>query len=134
VTCTSVHKEGETVKRIWFWRPELYWHGWSTLSPFSLGHDEYAHRVLVFGWTFTGRILIAAWSCGDPECESDAKSQRLSDAEDAVAIERMAARLDRIDSTFIGWSDRMDARAYLLRTEDPWIYIEGARLRYRRQR
>lgn len=56
-------------RRVWFYRPQWYWHGWKTFLPFMLGHDEYAHRVLVFGWTITGRMLIAAWEHlhrGDP--------------------------------------------------------------------
>lgn len=59
--------------RIWFWRPQWHWFGPLTLIPFNYGHDEYARRVLVFGWTVTGRVLIAVWGCGDPECEEDAR-------------------------------------------------------------
>lgn len=60
------------IDRIWFWKPSWHWFGWKTLIPFTYGHDQYARRVLVFGWTITGRALIAVWGCGDPECESDA--------------------------------------------------------------
>lgn len=59
--------------RVWFWKPQRHWFGPRTLIPFTYGHDEYARRVLVFGWTVTGRILIAVWGCGDPECERDAQ-------------------------------------------------------------
>ena len=57
--------------RIWFLRPQWYWYGWSTLIPFYYGHDQYARRVLAFGWTVTGRIYIAVWNCGDPICNED---------------------------------------------------------------
>jgi hypothetical protein len=62
--------------RVWIYRPQRYWYGPSTLWPFVYGHDEYARRVLVFGWTFTGRVCIAVWGCGDPECEDDARKTR----------------------------------------------------------
>lgn len=54
--------------RIWFYRPQLYWHGWSTLLPVARGHDEYARWTLMIGWTITGRIVIALGDCGDLEC------------------------------------------------------------------
>lgn len=57
--------------RVWFWKPQWYWFGPKTLIPFQYGHDEYARRVLVFGWTVTGRVLIAVWGCGDPQCVKD---------------------------------------------------------------
>lgn len=62
--------------RIWFWKPQRYWFGWRTLIPFMYGHDEFARRTLLFGWTITGRIIIAVWGCGDPECELDAQRER----------------------------------------------------------
>ena len=62
--------------RIWFWRPQWHWFGWRTLIPFGYGHDEFARRVLIFGWTITGRILIAVWSCGDPEGIQEAVEHR----------------------------------------------------------
>ena len=65
------------VDRVWFWKPQWHWFGWKTLVPFSYGHDEYARRVLVLGWTATGRVLIAVWGCGDPECESDAAPRKI---------------------------------------------------------
>lgn len=49
--------------RVWFYKPQLDVH-W----PVFLGHDEYARRVLVLGFPFTGRVLIALWKCGDTEC------------------------------------------------------------------
>lgn len=58
--------------RVWFWKPQLYWFGWSTLVPFQIGHDEYARRTLLLGWTITGRAIIALWDCGDDECKRDA--------------------------------------------------------------
>lgn len=61
---------------VWFWKPQQHWFGWKTLIPFTYGHDEYARRVLVFGWSVTGRILIAVWGCGDPECERDAAPRK----------------------------------------------------------
>lgn len=54
--------------RIWFWRPQIYWHGWSTLLPFYRGHDEYNYLTVMLGWTFTGRIIIATNKCKDPGC------------------------------------------------------------------
>lgn len=69
------------MSRIWFWKPQRYWFGWQTLIPFLYGHDEHARRVLCFGWTFTGRVLIAVWGCGDPECEADAAEVRLQEME-----------------------------------------------------
>lgn len=45
--------------RVWFYQPAWYWFGWGTLSPVLFGHDEYARRTVVVGWTFTGRIVIA---------------------------------------------------------------------------
>jgi len=60
-------------RRVWFYRPEWYWYGFRTLIPFSYGHDEFACRVLVFGWSFTGQVCIAVWGCGDPECQADAE-------------------------------------------------------------
>lgn len=59
--------------RVWFWKPQRHWFGWKTLVPFRYGHDEYARRVLVFGWTVTGRVLIAVWGCGHYLCENEAR-------------------------------------------------------------
>lgn len=56
----------------WAWRPQWHWHGWQTLLPLMLGHDEYARRTLVIGWTITGRLIIPIGDCGDPECHRDA--------------------------------------------------------------
>jgi hypothetical protein len=57
------------MSRIWFWKPQRYWFGWRTLIPFLYGHDQYARRTLLFGWTITGRVIIAVWGCGSAECE-----------------------------------------------------------------
>lgn len=65
--------------RVWFWGPQWHWFGWKTLSPFQYGHDEYARRVLVFGWTVTGRILIAVWGCGSQECIDEAAGRQEDD-------------------------------------------------------
>lgn len=54
--------------RIWFWRPQWHWFGWKTLIPFMYGHDEYARRTLLLGWTVTGRVIIPLWFCGDEKC------------------------------------------------------------------
>lgn len=62
--------------RVWVYRPEWYWYGWRTLIPFTYGHDEYARRVLVFGWSITGQVCLAVWGCGDPECKADAERTR----------------------------------------------------------
>ena len=51
--------------------------------------------------------------------------------EDWAAVLLMVARLDRIDATFVGWSDRMDARLVLIR-EDPTIYLMACRQRDQR--
>lgn len=56
----------------WFWKPQWYWFGWKTLIPFSYGHDEYARRTLLLGWTITGRVIFPLWDCGDAECHRDA--------------------------------------------------------------
>lgn len=63
--------------KIWFWKPSWHWHGWTTLVPFVYGHDEYARRTAMFGWTITGRVIIALWGCGDAECEADAASRKI---------------------------------------------------------
>lgn len=63
--------------RVWFWKPCWYWFGWRTLVPFFYGHDEYARRTLLLGWTVTGRVIFALWGCGDPECEADAAKRKL---------------------------------------------------------
>jgi hypothetical protein len=58
--------------RIWFYSPQLYWHGWSTLLPVASGHDDYARKTVMLGWTLTGRMIIALGDCGQPECRDDA--------------------------------------------------------------
>lgn len=47
--------------RIWFYRPQWYWHGWSTLLPVHRGNDEWDRWTLMFGWTITERVVIALW-------------------------------------------------------------------------
>lgn len=51
--------------------------------------------------------------------------------EDWVAASFMVKRMDRIEATFVGWSDRMDAMCHLMR-EDPVVYLMAARQRVRR--
>lgn len=58
--------------RIWFWKPQWYWHGLQTLVPVLIGHDEYARRVLTLGWTITGRVNIALGDCGGEWCKENA--------------------------------------------------------------
>lgn len=52
----------------WVWKPQWHWFGWKTFLPFSVGHDEYARRTLVVGWTITGRVIFPLWYCGSGEC------------------------------------------------------------------
>lgn len=47
------------MRRVWFYRPQWYWFGWHTLLPVYLGGDEHGRRTLMFGWTFTGRVVVA---------------------------------------------------------------------------
>ena len=56
----------------WFYKPQWYWFGPRTLWPFQYGHDEFARRTLLFGWTITGRVIIALWDCGDEDCRHQA--------------------------------------------------------------
>lgn len=49
--------------RIWFWKPQWYWHGWRTLIPFFRGGDEYDWHTICLGWTITGRVIIATRHC-----------------------------------------------------------------------
>jgi hypothetical protein len=65
------------MSRAWFWKPSWYWYGWTTLIPFVYGHDEYARRTIMLGWTVTGRVIIALWPCGDRECEEDAAKRKI---------------------------------------------------------
>ena len=51
--------------RIWFYHPEWYWHGWSTLLPVHRGGDEWNRWTLMFGWTITGRVVVALWPFKD---------------------------------------------------------------------
>lgn len=62
-------------ERVWCWKPEWYFaYYWDpTLSiprrllritvPVGLGGDEWDWHTLVFGWTFTGRIIVATRRC-----------------------------------------------------------------------
>lgn len=72
-------------RRVWFWPPQWYWYGLRTLIPVGFGHDEYARKTIVLGWTITGRAIIALWDCGDVECHDD-----------RVKREELAARFHRI--------------------------------------
>lgn len=61
-------------QRIWFYKPELHWYGWSTLNPIMTGGDEYDWHTIVLGWTITGRIVIATRHCpGTGKCQEDAE-------------------------------------------------------------
>lgn len=70
------------MKRAWFYRPQWYWHGWKTLLPIYRGHDEYARWTVVLGWTVTGRVVVALWDCGDPECHKDREENLRLDNEE----------------------------------------------------
>lgn len=61
-------KNARKGSRLWFWKPQWHWFGWKTLIPFTIGHDEYARRTLLLGWTVTGRVIVALWDCGDEAC------------------------------------------------------------------
>jgi len=50
-------------ERVWFYRPQWYWHGWRTLVPFYRGGDEWDWHTVVLGWTVTGRVVIATGRC-----------------------------------------------------------------------
>lgn len=63
--------------RVWAYRPEWYWWGWSTLLPINLSHDELARRTLMLGWTLTGRVVIALWPCNELWCWLDARKDLL---------------------------------------------------------
>lgn len=47
------------MRRVWFWKPSWYWHGWRTLLPWYIGGDESGRRTLLLGWTVTGRVIVA---------------------------------------------------------------------------
>jgi hypothetical protein len=47
-------------KTPWFYKPEF---SWGRFSPVWLGGDEWCRRTLVFGWNFTGQIVIPLWYC-----------------------------------------------------------------------
>lgn len=57
--------------KVWFWRPSWYWFGWGTLVPIYVGHDDFARRTLLLGWSVTGRVIIALWPCGEKDCYDD---------------------------------------------------------------
>lgn len=50
-------------QRVWFWKPQWHWFGWGTLSPVHRSADEWDWHTIVFGWTITGRIIIAIRRC-----------------------------------------------------------------------
>jgi hypothetical protein len=68
MSASATLRQARSGARAWFYKPEWYWHGPRTLWPFRYGHDEYARRTFLFGWTITGRVVIALWDCGVPEC------------------------------------------------------------------
>jgi hypothetical protein len=78
--------------RVWFYRPELYWFGLKTFRPFKFGHDEYARYTAVFGWAFTGRIVVAFRDCGDPTCRAEAIGDLsfLAEIESELEAEKVA--------------------------------------------
>jgi hypothetical protein len=78
---TDILRKARRAARIWFYRPELWWRGWKTFIPIQLGHDEYARRTLLLGWTVTGRVVIPLGDCGDPECRQDAEEYLLFEEE-----------------------------------------------------
>lgn len=49
--------------RVWFWKPQWYWRGWSTLVPFYRGGDQWDWHTIALGWTITGRVIIATRRC-----------------------------------------------------------------------
>lgn len=61
--------------RVWAWAPSAFWPGWRGLVPAFVGHDEFARLTLVIGWPWTGRLVVALWGCGDPECQAEAAEQ-----------------------------------------------------------
>lgn len=50
-------------RRVWFYRPQLYWCGWKTLIPFFTASDEYGRRTVCLGWMITGQVVIAYKTC-----------------------------------------------------------------------
>lgn len=69
MTIAVPHRLAEAPKRrIWLYKPELFWDGWRTLIPFGFSHDEYSRETLILGWVITGRAIIALRYCGDAEC------------------------------------------------------------------
>lgn len=66
----------------WFWNPQMHWFGWKTLLPLMVGHDEYARRTIVIGWTVTGRAIFPLWDCGDPACHTYAIQTMMWDEDD----------------------------------------------------
>lgn len=66
--------------RVWFWKPEWYWHGWKTLVPFFTGGDEYDWHTICLGWTITGRVIIATRPCpGIGKCAGFAEEYGLAE-------------------------------------------------------
>lgn len=51
--------DGGRMKRIWIYRPQLWWYGWRTLLPVQRGSDEHNRSTIAVGWTITGRVIIA---------------------------------------------------------------------------
>lgn len=50
--------------RVWFYKPQLHWHGWRTLLPLNArGGDEWDWHTLTLGWTVTGRVVVALRRC-----------------------------------------------------------------------
>lgn len=49
--------------RVWVYRPQWHWFGLRTLIPVYTGADEWDWHTIVFGWTVTGRVVIATHRC-----------------------------------------------------------------------
>lgn len=79
-------RERAKAGRIWFWKPQWYWHGWKTLLPAFIGHDDYARRTLCLGWTVTGRVIIALSDCGSKSCHEYAVRAILSERATAADV------------------------------------------------
>lgn len=50
-------------ERVWFYKPQWHWFGWKTLLPAFRGDDEWDWHTVGFGWTITGRVIIATRRC-----------------------------------------------------------------------
>jgi hypothetical protein len=83
---TDILSKARRANRIWLYKPQWYWHGWKTLIPLMIGHDEYARRTIMLGWTVTGRVVVPLGDCGDPECRRDAIGAIVLEAAESLGI------------------------------------------------